>query len=79
MPVVPIISKMEMNGIGFDNNELMECRKWIAIRLAELERQAHKVCHIPVKLSSPVEIRRYLFDTLKLSVVCSRNSGMSAN
>jgi len=69
MPVVTCVAKMEMQGITFNNEDILASKRLMNERLAELQLEADRVCNKHIKLSSIHEVRKYIFDELKLKAV----------
>ncbi|MGE0385713.1 MAG: DNA polymerase I [Gammaproteobacteria bacterium] len=69
MPLVPVLSRMERNGVLVDRAMLATQSAEIAGRLAELETQAHELAGEPFNIGSPKQIQGILFDRLGLPVL----------
>lgn len=69
MPLVPVLSRMERNGVRIDAAMLAEQSREMAERLAELELQAQAVAGRPFNLASPKQIGEILFDIQGLPVL----------
>lgn len=69
MIVVPILSKMEIWGMGFDNEELLKCEQTLQKKLLDLQSEAERVTGQSVPLTSPQRISAILFDKLRLKPV----------
>lgn len=69
MPLVPVLSRMERNGVRIDAAMLAEQSREMAERLAELELQAQAVAGRPFNLGSPKQIGEILFDIQGLPVL----------
>ena len=68
MPLVPVLSKMERNGVLIDAHMLASQSSELAVRMTELEQEAHAVAGQSFNLGSPKQIQAILFDDLKLPV-----------
>lgn len=68
MPLVPVLSKMERNGVLIDAHMLAGQSSELAARMHELEQEAHAVAGRPFNLGSPKQIQEILFDDFKLPV-----------
>lgn len=66
MPIIPILAKMEMNGIGLDQDFLREMSSRLEQRLAEKERQVVNAVGEDFNLNSPQQLSEALFSTLGL-------------
>jgi len=66
-PLVPVVAAMEMAGIKVDRDELRRLSRDFAERLAELEKQIHKLAGHPFNIGSPKQLGEVLFDEMGLS------------
>lgn len=62
MPLVPVLSRIERNGVNIDPAVLHKHSAEIALRLAELEKKAHDIAGEPFNLSSPKQLQTILFE-----------------
>ncbi|PRD13686.1 DNA polymerase I [Pantoea coffeiphila] len=62
MPLVPVISRIERNGVLIDQSILAAHSKELGTRLAELELRAHELAGEPFNLSSPKQLQTILFE-----------------
>ncbi|ROR04832.1 DNA polymerase I [Erwinia sp. JUb26] len=62
MPLVPVISRIERNGVLIDQRILAAHSKELGTRLAELELRAHELAGEPFNLSSPKQLQTILFE-----------------
>ncbi|GAB3422729.1 DNA polymerase I [Erwinia aphidicola] len=62
MPLVPVISRIERNGVLIDQNILAAHSQELGARLAELELKAHELAGEPFNLSSPKQLQTILFE-----------------
>ena len=69
LPLVPVLSKIERNGAFVSIDKLRAQSREIAIRLAELESQAHELAGQPFNLASPKQLGEILFDKLELPII----------
>ncbi|MBW7984221.1 DNA polymerase I [Enterobacillus tribolii] len=69
MPLVPVLSRMERIGVLIDSTILGKHSQELAVRLDELEKQAHEVAGEPFNLSSPKQLQAILFEKQKLPVL----------
>ncbi|MFA5493213.1 MAG: DNA polymerase I [Porticoccaceae bacterium] len=75
IPLVPVLSRIERNGARVDAVLLKEQGKEIAVRLDELEREAHELAGQPFNLASPKQLGEILFDKLKIPVLKKTATG----
>ena len=65
-PLVPVVAAMERAGILVDRAVLKELSEDFAGRMAELEREIHKLAGHEFNLGSPKQLGEVLFEELKL-------------
>jgi DNA polymerase-1 len=69
MPLVPILSRIERHGVKIDADMLRRQGGELALRLMELEREAHDLAGQPFNLASPLQIQEILYQKLNLPVL----------
>ena len=69
MPLVPILSQIERNGVLIDKKMLEKQSKALAERMEEIEQQAHKEAGESFNLGSPKQIQAIFYDKLGLPVL----------
>ena len=62
MPLVPVLSRIERNGVNIDPAVLHKHSEEITLRLAELEKKAHEIAGEPFNLSSTKQLQTILFE-----------------
>ena len=62
MPLVPVLSRIERNGVKIDPDVLHNHSAELATRLVELEQKAHEIAGEPFNLSSPKQLQTILFE-----------------
>jgi DNA polymerase-1 len=62
----PVVAEMERAGVLVDRAELARLSRDFAERLAELEKQIHKLAKEPFNIASPKQLGEVLFEKLKL-------------
>ena len=62
MPLVPVLSRIERNGVKIDPAVLHHHSGELAVRLSELEQKAHDIAGEPFNLSSPKQLQTILFE-----------------
>ncbi len=65
-PLVPVIADMESCGIRVDRAALARLSQDLAVRLAEIETEVHKLANRSFNIGSPKQLGEILFDELKL-------------
>ncbi len=69
MPLVPLLAKMERNGVGLDSQGLQELARELGDRLTEIEERCHRLAGHPFNLNSTQQLGKVLFDELGLKQV----------
>ncbi len=62
MPLVPVLSRIERNGVNIDPSVLRKHSSEIALRLTELEKKAHEIAGEPFNLASTKQLQTILFE-----------------
>ncbi|MGF1612718.1 MAG: DNA polymerase I [Gammaproteobacteria bacterium] len=75
IPLVPVLSRIERNGVCVDAGLLEQQSRELAQRLAQLEKEACAMAGEPFNLGSPKQIQYLLFDKLKLPVRAKTPTG----
>jgi DNA polymerase-1 len=75
MPLIPVLSVMERNGVRVDPEMLAEQSKELAGRMREIETQAHQEAGEAFNLGSPKQIQTILFEKLELPVLSKTPKG----
>ena len=68
VPLVPVLSRVERNGVRIDVRLLNQQSAELADRMREIEASAHESAGGPFNLGSALQIRTILFDKLALPV-----------
>jgi DNA polymerase-1 len=69
LPLVPVLSRIERNGVKIDAAMLRKQSTELAKRMMELEREAHELAGQTFNLASPMQIQEILFGKLNLPVL----------
>ena len=77
MPSLSVLSKMELNGIGFSPDECNLQRDILQSRITELERCAYLLARHTFSLTSPEDVAQVLFIELKLPCGSEANAKQS--
>lgn len=67
MPLMPVLARMEMNGVMIDKNSLAETSREFTTRMNEIEQQIYQLAGEKFNIASPKQVGDILFDKLKLS------------
>ncbi len=68
-PLVPVLQRMERHGVLIDRERLRMQSEELALRLRELELQAHEAAGGPFNLDSPRQLQQILFERHQLPVL----------
>ncbi len=69
MPLVPVLARIERNGTYIDRQLLADHSHELALRLEQLEQQAHELAGQAFNLGSPKQLGEILFGKLELPVL----------
>jgi len=69
LPLIPILARMEVAGIGVDEAFLVDLGERLRVRLAELEGLIHEAAGGPFNIKSTLQLREVLFERLRLPVL----------
>ena len=75
MPLMPVIQRIERNGVRVDAAMLAKQSKELSSRLAQIEKQAFEVAGESFNLGSPKQIQHIFFDKLGLRVLRKTPTG----
>lgn len=67
MPLVNVLSEMEMNGVRIDTEALKETSENFTKRMLDLEHQIHELAGEAFNVSSPKQVGDVLFDKLHIA------------
>ena len=74
LPLEPVLSQMEMNGIIIDVSYLEELSKELKSTLENIEAKVYELAEENFNLSSPKQLGEILFEKLSLDKRKSRNT-----
>ena len=66
MPSLAVLTKAELNGIGFSREECDALKQMLQLRLAQIESEAYTLAGRSFSLTSPEDVSRVLFLELQL-------------
>lgn len=78
MPTLPVLLRMERNGVLIDPQRLEAQSHELGKRMMEVEARAHEAAGRPFNLGSPKQLGEILFDVLKLPVLKKTASGAAS-
>jgi DNA polymerase I len=79
MPLVEVLSDMQLNGIRLDTGKLKKLSADLEQRLAKLIRTIYDLCGCEFNLNSPKQLREILFEKLQLPVGRKTKTGPSTD
>lgn len=75
MPLVPVLERVERNGVLIDAAQLAAQGKELRERMRALEIQAHELAGHPFNLDSPKQLQAILYEELSLPVAFKTGTG----
>ncbi|MBS0192733.1 MAG: DNA polymerase I [Proteobacteria bacterium] len=75
MPLVPVLARIEANGVLIDAAELRRQSAELGKRMHEAQQQAQQIAGRPFNLDSPKQLQAILFDELKLTAAVKTPGG----
>jgi DNA polymerase-1 len=78
-PLIRVLADMETAGIRVDVDELQRQSLELGTRLGQLVREIHEAADTEFNIDSPIQLRRILFDQLKLPVIKKTKTGASTD
>ena len=79
LPLIPVLSRMEMNGIAVDREVLAQLSVELAEGVAEAEKRCFQAAGEEFNIGSVKQLREVLFDKLGLPVIKKTKTGPSTN
>lgn len=79
MPLVPVLMRMEREGIFVDLHQLQAMSQEIKTELAHLEKQIYKFAKEPFNINSPKQLSHVLFEELELKPPKKTMTGFSTS
>ncbi|MFA5413197.1 MAG: DNA polymerase I [Patescibacteria group bacterium] len=67
MPLIPVLAKMELDGVKIDDDILKKNSKRVEKELEKISEKIFKLVKIKFNLDSPIQLREVLFDKLKIN------------
>lgn len=67
MPLMPVLARMERNGVCLDTESLSETGRLFNERMEKLEAEIHELAGHPFTINSPKQVGEVLFDELQLN------------
>ena len=66
MPLVPVLSRMEANGVRIDTENLQQISETFGIEIHEIEEEIYKAAGMPFNIASPKQLGEILFERLHI-------------
>jgi DNA polymerase-1 len=79
LPLIPVLARMETNGIAVDRSVLETLSEELAVGVAKAEAQCHELAGEEFNIGSVKQLRAILFDKLDLPVIRKTKTGPSTN
>ncbi|MBI2871131.1 MAG: DNA polymerase I [Candidatus Omnitrophica bacterium] len=79
MPLVRVLGSMEMAGVAIDTKQLKILSKKMESSLTELTGQIYETAGTEFNINSPLQLRKVLFEDLKLPVIKRTKTGPSTD
>jgi DNA polymerase-1 len=79
LPLIPVLARMETNGIAVDQAVLEGLSDKLAVGVAEAEAQCHELAGEEFNIGSVKKLREILFEKLELPVIRKTKTGPSTN
>ncbi|MGI6375826.1 MAG: DNA polymerase I [Anaerolineae bacterium] len=79
MPLMPVLTEMEMRGMLVDAEFLAQMSAEMSAQLGELERQIHEAAGHPFNINSTRQLSEVLFEELQLPAVKRTRTGYSTD
>jgi DNA polymerase-1 len=75
MPLLPVLLRMERDGVLIDSALLQKQSAELGARMAELEREAHRLAGREFNINSPKQLGQILFEEAKLPILRKTPTG----
>ena len=66
MPLVPVLSRMEANGVKIDTENLQQISEAFGVEIRKIEEEIYKAAGMPFNIASPKQLGEVLFEKLKI-------------
>ncbi len=66
MPLVPVLSRMEANGVKIDTENLQQISEEFGRQIRKIEEEIYKAAGMPFNIASPKQLGEVLFEKLKI-------------
>ncbi|MEQ5800723.1 DNA polymerase I [Halomonas sp. H10-9-1] len=69
LPLIPVLSRMELTGVALDPQRLHEQSRELEVRINELQARAHELAGREFNLGSPKQLGQILFEEQQIPVI----------
>ena len=66
MPLVPVLSRMEANGVRIDTENLQQISEAFGVEIHKIEEEIYKAAGMPFNIASPKQLGEILFERLHI-------------
>lgn len=66
MPLVPVLTYMERNGVRVDTEALKQTSEHFTARMNQIEEEVHQLAGTDFNIASPKQVGEVLFDKLRI-------------
>ncbi|MEZ4885629.1 MAG: DNA polymerase I [Chitinophagales bacterium] len=66
MPLVPVLTELEYNGVNLDSKFLEQYSKELGIEVDEMQKDIFKAAGVEFNIDSPTQLGKILFDRMKI-------------
>ncbi len=66
MPLVPVLSRMEANGVKIDTENLQQISEAFGVEIHKIEEEIYKAAGMPFNIASPKQLGEVLFEKLRI-------------
>ena len=66
MPLVPVLSRMEANGVKIDTENLRQISEEFGIEIHKIEEKIYELAGMPFNIASPKQLGEILFERLRI-------------
>ena len=66
MPLVPVLSRMEANGVKIDTENLQQISEAFGFEIRKIEEEIYKAAGTPFNIASPKQLGEILFERLRI-------------
>lgn len=66
VPLVPVLSRMEANGVRIDTENLQQISEAFGVEIHKIEEEIYKAAGMPFNIASPKQLGEVLFEKLRI-------------